>query len=303
MKLKRSDFTREFGRSNPAFLRPAFALLSLGFYDWSETKQGSSIRFSTRQRWVHLGAWFVAITGILNILNAVWPNEPGVLDLKKTRVIMRIDHSFTSEKRRTILTIVLTFCLLALSGVGAFLLLCQWWVYEAGDNRIFKSADDVPENEVGLVLGTAKWLGNGKLNRFFSFRMDAACRLYRSGKVGSLLLSGNGLTPGRGEPEQMRNELIARGIPADVLKLDNGGIRTLDSIVRAKRVYGLNQLTIVSQEFHNRRALFFCRAYGIDAVGFNAEDVPTSEALRTFLRESLARVDAVLEITLARPRP
>jgi len=216
---------------------------------------------------------------------------------------MRIAKSVTNEHRRTILAIVLAFCLLAFSGVGALLLLCQLWVYAAGDHRIFNSADDLPENEVGLVLGTAKWLGNGKLNRFFSFRMDAACRLFRSGKVRSLLLSGNGLATGMREPEQMRNDLIARGIPAGALKLDNGGVRTLDSIVRAKRIFGVNQLTIVSQEFHNRRALFFCRAYGIDAVAFNAEDVPTHEALRTALREFLARVDAVLEITLFGPPP
>jgi SanA protein len=216
-------------------------------------------------------------------------------------VTMKTAQSLTNGHRRPILRIALALCLFALSGIGAFFLLCQWWVYAAGDDRIFRSADDVPENEVGLVLGTAKWVGNRKLNRFFSFRMDAACRLYRSGKVRTLLLSGNGLAPGRSEPEQMKNELIARGIPADALTLDNGGVRTLDSIIRAKRVYGLNQLTIVSQEFHNRRGLFFCQVYGIDAVGFNAEDVPASEALRTFLREFLARVDAVLEITLFHP--
>ena len=208
-----------------------------------------------------------------------------------------------TKRRRTIFIILLYCFLLALGGLGAFLLLCQRWVYAAGDDRIFKRTDDVPENEVGLVLGTAKWLGNGELNRFFSFRMEAACRLYTSGKVHRLLLSGNGLAPGCCEPEQMRNELLARGIPPGVLQLDNGGVRTLDSIARAKGVYGLNQLTIVSQEFHNRRALFFCRAYGIDAVGFNAEDVPASEALRTFLREFFARVDAVLEISFLRPSP
>ena len=77
-------------------------------------------------------------------------------------------------------------------------------------------------------------------------------------------------------------------------------MRTLDSIARAKQLYGLNQITIISQEFHNRRALFLCRAFGIDAVGFDAEDVPASQALRTFLRELLARVDAVLEVKLFR---
>jgi SanA protein len=198
-----------------------------------------------------------------------------------------------------ILVIVLSCCLFALSGVGALLLLCQWWVYAAGDNRIFERIGNVPENEVGLVLGTAKWAAKGKLNRFFSYRMDAAFRLYKSGKVRRLLLSGNGIDQGRSEPEQMRNDLIGRGIPAAALDIDNSGIRTLDSIVRAKRIYGLNRMTIVSQEFHIRRALFFCRAYGIDAVGFNAENVPASEARRTFLREFLARIDAVLEITLS----
>jgi SanA protein len=200
--------------------------------------------------------------------------------------------------QRTILVIVIFCCLFVLGGVGSFLLLCQWWVYAAGDNRVFGKIDNLPENEVGLVLGTAKWAGEGKLNRFFAYRMDAAFRLYKSGKIRRLLLSGNGIDPGRGEPEQMRNELLARGIPGDALSLDNQGVRTLDSIVRAKQVYGLNQMTIISQEFHNRRALYFCRAYGVNAVGFNAEDVPPSEGRWTFLRESLARIDAVLEIAL-----
>jgi SanA protein len=201
-----------------------------------------------------------------------------------------------AKPSQTLLVIVISCCVFALSGAGAFSIVCQWLVYAAGDNRVFKGIDDVPENEVGLVLGTAKRAATGKLNRFFSYRMDAAFRLYKSGKIRRLLLSGNGIDQGRYEPEEMRNDLIARGIPAGALNTDNGGIRTLDSIARAKRVYGLNRMTIVSQEFHNRRALFFCRAYGIDAVGFNAEDVPTSEAPWTRLREFLARIDAVIEL-------
>ena len=199
-----------------------------------------------------------------------------------------------------IFIILLSCSLLALGGWGAFLLLCQWWVYTAGDSRVFKRLGDVPENEVGLVLGTAKWARKGKLNRFFCYRIDAAVRLYKRGKVRRLLLSGNGVDPGRSEPEQMREELVDRGVPVDALSLDNGGMRTLDSIIRAKQVYGLNRMTIVSQEFHNRRALFLCRAFGIEAVGFNAEDVPASQAVRTFLRELLARVGAVLDVALFR---
>jgi len=213
---------------------------------------------------------------------------------------MQLAQDVTNLRNRTILMILWSCFLVALGGVSAFLLLCQWWVSAAGDSRVFKRVDDIPENEVGLVLGTAKWARKGKLNRFFSYRIDAAVRLYKRGKVRRLLLSGNGVDPGRSEPEQMREELVDRGVPVDALSLDNGGMRTLDSIIRAKQVYGLNRMTIVSQEFHNRRALFLCRAFGIEAVGFNAEDVPASQAVRTFLRELLARVGAVLDVALFR---
>jgi SanA protein len=204
--------------------------------------------------------------------------------------------TLVKASRPLLIIVICCCCIFALSGAGVFLLFCQWLVYAAGENRVFERIDNLPENEVGLVLGTAKWAAKGKPNRFFSYRMDAAFRLYQSGKVRRLLLSGNGTEPGQREPEQMRTDLIARGIPAGALEIDNGGVRTLDSIARAKRVYGLNRMIIVSQEFHNRRALFFCRALGIDAVGFNAQGVPVSEAPRTLLREFLARVDAVLEI-------
>ena len=213
---------------------------------------------------------------------------------------MQLAQDVTNQRNRTILMILWSCLLVAFGGVSAFLLLCQWWVSTAGDSRVFKRVDDIPENEVGLVLGTAKWARKGKLNRFFCYRIDAAVRLYKRGKVRRLLLSGNGVDPGRSEPEQMREELVDRGVPVDALSLDNGGMRTLDSIIRAKQVYGLNRMTIVSQEFHNRRALFLCRAFGIEAVGFNAEDVPASQAVRTFLRELLARVGAVLDVALFR---
>jgi SanA protein len=206
-------------------------------------------------------------------------------------------HGF-DEDRHCLKSMLFSCFLFALGGVATLWLLCQWWVYSAGDRRVFGRVEDLPANEFGLVLGTAKWTGKGNLNRFFIYRMEAAYDLYKSGKVRRLLLSGNGVDAGRSEPEQMRNDLIARGVPADALKLDNDGTRTLQSIARARRIYGLRQLTVVSQEFHNRRALFFCRAYGIDAVGYNAAGVPTSEGRRILLREFLARVDAVVEIML-----
>jgi SanA protein len=177
-----------------------------------------------------------------------------------------------------------------------FALLCQWWIHRAGDDRVFSSVDKIPANEVGLVLGTARKLSDGKLNRFFAYRMNAAAELYGAGKVVRLILSGSTGEGGYSEPKEMKREMIARGVPQEALLLDAGGTRTLDSVLRAKTVFGLNRFTVISQEFHNRRALFFCRHHQIDAIGFNAKSLEWTDCWRTMVREIFARIVAVGEI-------
>lgn len=178
----------------------------------------------------------------------------------------------------------------------SFALFCQWRIHRAGDDRVFSSVDKIPCNEVGLVLGTARTLADGKLNRFFDYRMNAAGELYRAGKVVRLILSGSTGEGGYSEPTEMKREMIARGVPREALLLDAGGTRTLYSVLRAKTVFGLTRFTVISQEFHNRRALFFCRHHQIDAVGFNARSVEWTESWRTMVREIFARIVAVLEV-------
>ncbi|MBV9673146.1 MAG: YdcF family protein, partial [Verrucomicrobia bacterium] len=148
---------------------------------------------------------------------------------------------------------------------------CYVRVHCAGRFRLFRSLELIPSNQVGLVLGTAKTLRNSAPNQFFHYRINAAAQLYRAGKVQQLLLSGHAESPNYDEPCDMKKALLAQGVPENALKLDKKGFRTSESIIRAKQVFGLQRLTIVSQEFHVRRALFFCNACGVSGIGFLAK--------------------------------
>lgn len=128
--------------------------------------------------------------------------------------------------------------------------------------------------------------------------MDAAEKLYKSGKVKYLILSGDNSHKNYNEPEDMQAELISRGIPADHIFLDYAGFRTLDSVVRAKQIFGQNSFIIVSQQFHNARAVFLARRYGINAYGYNAMDVNKYAGMKTKIREKFARAKVFVDLLL-----
>lgn len=193
--------------------------------------------------------------------------------------------------------------LLVAAGLLALLILvCNLWVIHAGTGRVFGRVEDVPAKPVALVLGTAQKVGPWE-NLHFRYRMDAAAELWRAGKAKHFLLSGDNHRPGYDEPSDMRDALVTRGIPATAITLDYAGFRTLDSVVRAKEVFGCRQLIIVSGEFHNYRAVFTARRYGLDAVAYNAKPVSLRFDIRSPVRESLARVKAVLDLYLLRTAP
>jgi SanA protein len=193
--------------------------------------------------------------------------------------------------------------LLNVGGLGLFTLLSNWWVSRAGGLPLFDSVAETPQNEFGLLLGTAPTLANGNPNRYFVFRMNAAAELFHAGKVKILILSGNRRGDGYDEPAAMREALAIRGVPENILVEDTGGVRTFDSVVRAKWIFGLNRLTVISQEFHNRRALFFCRHFQIDAIAINARPVVQRSGWRLVLREFLARAVAVLNVARSKSNP
>ena len=190
---------------------------------------------------------------------------------------------------------------LLILGTG-FVLACNWRVAAlAGLTHDHPSG--LPHNQVGLVLGCSPFKKGGGSNPFFVHRMDAAEQLYKSRKIDYILVSGDNRRQEYDEPTEMRKALIERGIPAQRIVRDYAGFTTLDSVVRARKVFQLETFTIISQQFHNERALYLTRGYGIEAVAFNAPTLAVTAAAKTYVREMFARVRAVLDVHLFRRDP
>ncbi len=165
-------------------------------------------------------------------------------------------------------------------------------------NLTFSEIHQVPYNKVGLLLGTSQYLESGQINLYFKYRIDATVLLYKSGKVNFIVVSGDNSRKDYNEPLSMKNELIRYGIPAERIYLDYAGFRTLDSVYRMKEIFGQTQFTVISQKFHNQRAIFIANSLSIDAVGFNAKDV--HYGFKTNLREKFARGKALLDVTFVK---
>lgn len=184
----------------------------------------------------------------------------------------------------------------------ALLVVCQLAVLANASGKHYDSLSELPSNRVGLVLGTSKFVAKGRHNAYYTQRITAAAKLYKAGKVEYLLVSGDNRTSHYNEPVTMKRDLIAAGVLKERIVCDFAGFRTLDSIQRAKRIFGQSKLTIVSQRFHNERALFLAQNSGIDAVAFDAGTGEFPQG-KTALRELLARVQAVLDVWLLRTHP
>ena len=179
-----------------------------------------------------------------------------------------------------------------------FLLYANKQVNLTARSRVWNRADEVPFNPVGLVPGTKP----GGL--YFRNRIDAAVALYTLGKVKWLIVSGDNHHATYNEPQAMQRALMKKGIPESVIYCDYAGFTTLDSVVRAREVFGQNRITLVSQQFQNLRAIYLAQHYGIDAVGLNAEDVPADQQRRLgVIREYVARGRAVLDAKVIRRQP
>ena len=178
------------------------------------------------------------------------------------------------------------------------LFVCNAIIESAATDKTFSQINGIPKNKVGIILGTARHLIEGGTNPFYTNRIQAAIDLYNSGKIEFVLVSGDNETVYYNEPEAMKKDLIAGGIPEDRIFLDFAGFRTLDSMVRAKEVFGLSEVTVISQEFHNERAIYLARRHGLKAIGYNATDIKGNHGLKVHLREYFARVKVFVDILL-----
>ena len=172
----------------------------------------------------------------------------------------------------------------------------NYTIQKNAKNKTYSTINSIQKNKVGLVLGTSKYLKSGALNLYFKYRIDATVELYKNNKIDFILISGDNGNEKYDEPTDFKNELISEGVPANKIFLDYAGFRTLDSILRAKLIFGLDQFTIISQQFHNERALYLANKNGINAIAYNAKDVSKRYGIKVKIREYFARTKVFLDI-------
>ncbi len=194
------------------------------------------------------------------------------------------------KKRIFLYTLVFVACLLAIT-----VYLCNKTITDSAKGKLYSDTTSVPFNRVGLLLGTSKFV-NGRNNPFFDYRIRAAADLLKAHKIKYLIISGDNSRKDYNEPAAMREDLIKAGVDSTVIYLDYAGFRTFDSVVRLKDIFGQDSVTIISQQFHNERAIYLAGKEGVYAIGFNAADVGSREGFTTELREKLARVKVFLDL-------
>lgn len=199
--------------------------------------------------------------------------------------------SWYNIKVVTLLSLVLLVCLIT----------AYYHVKWTTQSRIYSQPETVPATDVALVLGTGKYLNSGTINPYFRNRMEAAAQLYHAGKIKHLIVSGDNHSRDYDEPTDMMHYLMELGVPASAITRDYAGFRTLDSIIRAKYVFGQTKLLIISQQFHNERALFIYDHKGIDAIAFSAADYQFDRTANA--REFIGRFVAFLDVTVLHTPP
>ncbi|WP_027078255.1 SanA/YdcF family protein [Maribacter antarcticus] len=178
------------------------------------------------------------------------------------------------------------------------LLICNSLINSFAEGKTYSSTSEIPKNQVGLILGTSKRIIGGQPNPYYENRISATVALYNANKINFILVSGDNGSIYYNEPTTMKKDLVAKGIPEEYIFLDYAGFRTLDSMVRAKEVFGLTQVTVISQKFHNERAIYIAEKKGLKAIGFNATDIAFESGIRVQLREYFARVKVFLDLAL-----
>ena len=169
--------------------------------------------------------------------------------------------------------------------------------------KLNDSLGTLPRRKVALVLGTSRYLQSGQPSPFFEARIQAAARVYHVGKADYLLVSGDNQYDYYNEPIRMKQALVDAGVPSAHIVLDYAGFSTLDSMIRARKVFGQSELIVVSQDFQNQRAIFIGAFNGLRVVGYNARRVDGVLGWTMVVREFLARPKAFLDILFWATQP
>ena len=185
---------------------------------------------------------------------------------------------------------ILIIAMIAFVVVLLALGVCYYIVSRNADGRTFDNVADIPYNKVGILLATSPYTAEGERNTHFDNRIDAADTLFKAHKIDYIIASGgdyrSSQADGYDEPAAIR---------------DYDGRRTISSIRSAKEKFHLDSVTLISQQYHNERAIYLADALGVNAIGYNAAPSPIpSKRLRNTLREYFARVKMFLDLALTR---
>lgn len=174
--------------------------------------------------------------------------------------------------------------------------ICNYTITATAKGKTYSSTTAIPKNKVGLVLGTSKKLANGRPNLYYEYRIRATLELFKAQKIDFVLVSGDNGSVYYNEPETFKKDLVAGGIPESKIFLDYAGFRTLDSMVRAKTIFGLDSVTVISQKFHTERAIYIAQKKGLNAIGYNAKAISGTPGFKVQFREYFARVKVFIDL-------
>ncbi|MFZ2956421.1 MAG: ElyC/SanA/YdcF family protein [Candidatus Ozemobacteraceae bacterium] len=230
-----------------------------------------------------------------------FPSKTGRVSLVYARTVacLKKAYQYASKGKKIFAVSLILLTILILSIVFS-----DSYISNCATQYCYENVDLIPARRVGLILGTAPFLSNGNVNSYYRLRIDAAEKLFKAHKVDFFLISGDNSRKEYDEPTMIRQDLIKKGVPEQKLYRDYAGFRTLDSIVRAKMIFGLSEFIIISQLFHNERAIFLAQANGIHAIGFNAA-LPDggNQRLTAIVREKLARLMALIDVYILNKQP
>ncbi len=181
--------------------------------------------------------------------------------------------------------------------------ICYLVIENTTEDQLYTEIKSIPKTKVGIVLGTSRLLRNGTKNLYFTYRIEAAKQLFDAQKLNYLILSGDNRVDEYNEPKDMHDALVKAGVPDSCLVLDYAGLRTFDSMVRCKAVFGQDSVIVISQEFHNARAVFIANKIGLTAFGFNAKKVTTQQTTKIKIREFFSRAKCILDLYILNTKP
>jgi SanA protein len=177
------------------------------------------------------------------------------------------------------------------------------WINRSTKSKLYSDITTLPYNKVGLIPGCNQYVADGVLNTYYTQRIEAGAKLFRQGKIDYILVSGDNAHASYDEPRAMKKSLIESGVPKDRIYSDYAGFRTLDTIVRAREVFQLKEVTLISQSFQNRRGVFIGEKRDIDIVAFNVEPLGIETNYKTRIREVFAKMKMLLDLYILDKEP